>query len=120
MATEKQLEVAKEYFGSNPSEGVVHISTDGQVFFQKNYNDGANHQRRLDPAQKMTSIYRKELEAEKEEDYSMVPDEKWTKEKISEWLTSNEVEHTGKETKAALLEMVDKAIADNTDLDEND
>lgn len=123
MATAQQKETAKQYFDSNPSEGVVHISTDGQVFFQKNFNDGVNHQRRIDESQKMTSIYRKDLETPsqgKERDSLMLPTDKWTKEKIIEWLNAFEVETTGKETKAALLEMVDKAIADNTDLDENE
>lgn len=121
MATEQQKETAKEYFASYPSENVVHISTDGQAFFQNHYNDAVNHQRRIDESQKLTSVYRKDLTPAQvqEEDHSMVPDEKWTKEKIIEWLTANAVETTGKETKAALLEMVDKAIADNTDLDEN-
>lgn len=123
MATEKQIEIAKQYFESNPTEGVLYISTDGQVFFQKNYNDGFNHQRRIDESQKLTSIYRKETEAaqdEEEQDQSMVPNNKWTKEKIIEWLNAFEIETTGKETKAVLLEMVEKAIAGNTDLDENE
>lgn len=123
MATEKQREVAKEYFEAYPSEGVIHISSDGQAFFQNNYNDAFNHQRRIDETQKLTSVYRKDLtpaQDEQEEDNSMVPDEKWTKEKIIEWLAANEVETTGKETKAILLEMVDKAILDNQDLDENE
>jgi glutamyl/glutaminyl-tRNA synthetase len=121
MATEKQKETAKQYFESSPSENALYISTDGQVFLQKNYDDGVNHQRRIDPGQKLTAVYRKDLEAPKpEEDYSMVPDEKWTKEKIIEWLTANAVETTGKETKAILLEMVDKTILENQDLDENE
>lgn len=118
MATEQQLAVAKEYFESNPGEGVVHISTDGQVFFQKNYNDAAGHQRRIDHAQKLVSIYRKELETIDVKSTSTstlqadnFPTDKWKNKDIAEWLKSIYVETTGKETKAQLLELAKEAIA---------
>lgn len=113
MATEQQLAVAKEYFDSNPSEGVLHISTDGQVFFQKNYNDGAGHQRRIDPAQKMTTIFRKDVEpaTSPTKDKDELPTDKWTNAKIAEWLTANNAALTGKENKAQLMALVAELAA---------
>ena len=115
MATEQHKATAKEYFHSNPSENVVYISSDGQVFFQKNYNDALNHQRRIDENQKLVSVYRNEkgesAQGEDREDHSM-PDESWKKDEISDWLKTAGVTITGKEKKEELLALVAKVQAE--------
>lgn len=118
MITETHKATAKEYFEANPSEEVIHISTDGQVFFQKNYNDGVNHQRRLDAGEKLVSVYKKGLDEKTEYPGSgsdELPTDKWTNKEIVEWLSLAGVETKGNETKAVLLEMVAKVEATETE-----
>jgi len=111
MATEQHKATAKEYFDSNPSENVVHISSDGQVFFQKNYNDAVTHQRRIDDKEALVTVYRHqkssdEAGAETTEDKG--PDESWKKDEIADWLKTAGVTITGKEKKEELLALVAK------------
>lgn len=115
MATEQQLATAKQYFESNPDEGVLHISTDGQVFFQKNYNDGATHQRRIDPAQKMTTIFRKDIQeigvVSSSSTHTDVPIDKMTKAQLTALLSEYSVKTTGKEKVDELRKMAFEAFA---------
>jgi len=54
-------ETAKAYFATSPSENVIHITSDGQVFFHRNYNDASNHQNRIKPGERLVTIYRKDI-----------------------------------------------------------
>lgn len=123
--TDKHKETAKKYFQNNPVEDVLHISTDGQVFFQKNYNDAVNHQRRIAASEKLVTIYRKEktsAQDQPDDNEDETPTEKWKVAEIIEWLNIAGVETTGKETKAILLEKVAEVMnaEDGGNQDEND
>jgi hypothetical protein len=109
MTTEKHKATAKEYFEANPSENVVHITTDGQVFFQKNQSDAVNHQRRINEKESLVSIYRKSLEEnEAVGGEDTTPTEEQTKAEISAWLTGKAVVLTGKENKVELIAKVNE------------
>jgi hypothetical protein len=62
MNSEQILDTLDQYFGAYPDEQIIHLSSDGQVFLQANYNDGVNHQRSLNPSIKLLSVSRKEWE----------------------------------------------------------
>jgi hypothetical protein len=70
MATEKHRATAKEYFDSHPGESVVHFTSDGQAFFQRNHNDAVNHQRRVNSAEALVSVYKNKKGNEDSEDDS--------------------------------------------------
>ena len=128
MATELQKATAKEYFDAYPTEDVMHITSDGQCFLTKNFNDGVSHQRRIDPNQTIATVYRKEKPAyvnpakqgnngtsaegdnagNGEGEEAEFPNDTWKKDEIIAWLKIAGVETTGSETKAVLLEMVEQ------------
>lgn len=57
----QKLELAKQYFEAYPNEEVVFISSDNQVFLQKNQHDGYNHQRSIDPVATLLKVLRKQV-----------------------------------------------------------
>jgi hypothetical protein len=108
MTTEQHKATAKEYFEANPSEKVVHITTDGQVFFQKNHSDAVNHQRRIAPSEKIVSVFKnKKADEDSEEEEGEdddnnggddatttddgTPSEEQTKAEIAVWLTEKSI-----------------------------
>lgn len=111
-------EQAEKYFAAYPGEDVLHISGDGQVFLHKNYNDGVNHQRRLDEKQSLITITRKMLEDKEEQaDLKSVPDESWKVQDIKNWLATRGISKEGNIKKADLLESVKEAVAAEQDDD---
>lgn len=112
--------LAEEYFNAYPKEDVLHISDDGQVFLQSNFNDGVNHQRRIEPKNKLATIYRKELiekASDAESGKSETPDESWTNKDIKAWLDAAGAESKGNKTE--MLAKVQAVLAEEeTDVDE--
>jgi hypothetical protein len=108
------------YFEAYPNEEVIHITSDGTVFLNKNMHDGKNHQLQLDASQKLVTVYRKQLEEvvkeEENKEDALTPDETWKNADIVEWLNKElatiiqseeeKIEVKGNETKAVLLEKV--------------
>lgn len=120
---EKHRAIAQEYFKNNPTEEVVHITADGQVFFNSNHNDAVNHQRRIAPGEKLVTVRRHEKsltpEPSPEENNGDAgdkgtPDETWKKDEIAEWLAVAGVELSGKEKKDELLAKVAEVIAEES------
>jgi hypothetical protein len=105
--------LAEKYFAAYPGENVLHISGDGQVFLHKNYNDGVNHQRRIDEKQSLISITRKMLvdkEEEEDVDLSKIPDDSWKVQDIKSWLATRGIAKQGNVKKADLLESVNEVL----------
>lgn len=98
---------AEKYFEAYPNEDVLFITSDGQVFLNSNSNDARVHQGNIDKNQSVTTIYRKDLEEQSEDETGdEVPDETFTKEEIINWLGAREVEADMKESKKELLDKV--------------
>lgn len=107
----KHKTLAEEQFKAYPELQAIHISSDDQVFHQANYNDGVNHQRRLDEKVKLVTIFRKDLaEKASEADENKTPDESWKKEEIAEWLKLAGKEVDPKASKLALLKLVSEVL----------
>lgn len=104
--------LAEEYFKAYPKDDVLHISEDGQVFLQKNYNDAVNHQRRINPKSKLTTIYRNDLieKAPVAPGKSKTPDESWTNKDIKSWLDAAGAESKGNKTE--MLAKVQEVLAE--------
>lgn len=105
---------AEKHFEAYPTEDVLHISGDGQVFLHKNYNDGVNHQRRLDEKQSLVTITRKMLEDKNDPEKASLPDDNWKVADIKDWLTAKGAEPKGTK-KADLLQEVLDVLASEED-----
>jgi hypothetical protein len=98
--------LAEKYFAAYPGENVLHISGDGQVFLHKNFNDGVNHQRRIDEKKSLITISRKMLvDKEDETDLGDVPNDNWKVADIKGWLESKNVEPKSTKKADLLLEV---------------
>lgn len=113
----------QKYFEAYPTEHVIHITTDGQVFLQSNYNDAVNHQRQFtakDGSKKLETISRKNLEAmlkkAKETEDNKAPDDTWKNPDIAAWLKKNGVDAKVNESKAKLLEKVAEVLKPKEDV----
>lgn len=109
-------EKAQQYFDAYPNEDVIHMTTDGQVFLNANHQDAAVHQRQFtekNAEDVLLSISRKSLDEPEanDQDQIEVPDSTWKKDEIIEWLDGKGfLDFTGKETKEALLVLVEQVI----------
>lgn len=77
--TNRQKEIAKQYFDAYPAETVLHVTSDGQVFLSANHADAVNHQTHLkfsDVTANFITLSRKEMEMPTEPD----PEEEKVKE----------------------------------------
>ena len=121
--TDQLKALAEKYFEAYPAEQVLHFSSDGQVFLQKNHNDAKNHQRRIDEKTELTTVWRKELNAPMEieapQGDNEVPDETFTKEEIVEWLQAKGIEAEMKEKKEELLNKVVETLKGEEDPDDD-
>jgi hypothetical protein len=110
--SEELKKLAKQYFESYPEQSTIHFSSDNQAFFQSNYGDGVNHQKRLDESKKLTTISRKDIEEKANSQDDETPSESTKNADIAAWLVSKGItDLTGKETKAVLLEKVKEVLA---------
>lgn len=110
--TEELKAKAKQYFEAYPKEEVIHFTTDGQAFLNKNLNDAVNHQRQFTEkkaSDKLVSVYKKSLdEKPAAAAHEETPDGSWTKEEIIIWIEEkdDDIKITGKEKKEDLLAIV--------------
>ena len=57
--TESQKELAKQYFEAYPTEDVLHIAFDGNVFLNSGKHDAQNHQKSIAPGEPLLTVTRK-------------------------------------------------------------
>lgn len=73
--TEREKEIAEQYFAAYPAESVLHVTSDGQVFLNANHSDAVNHQNGLkffDVTATLVTLSKKELNSPESEQDSEV------------------------------------------------